>query len=122
MLNLLRHNLSHCSKQTKTTAYLSLVRPLTEYASCVWDPQYDSHVLELEKVQHRAASWVCSDYNYNTSFTTLLSQLQWHSLQDRRKYAKLTLFHNVIHHNTALEIPVYYMPMLSSTTRNFHPL
>ena len=105
-----------------TTAYLSLVRPLTEYASCVWDPHYDSHVLDLEKVQRRAARWVCSDNNYNMSVTTLLSQLHWHSLQDRRKYAKLTLFHNAIYHNTALEIPDYYMPMQSSTTRNFHHL
>ena len=102
--------------------YLSLVRHVTEYASCVWDPHYDSHVLELEKVQHKAALWVCSDYNYNTSVTTLLSQLHWHSLQDRRKYAKLTLFHNAIYHNTALEIPVYYKPTQSSTTRNFHHL
>ena len=43
MLNLLRRNLSDCSKQSKSTAYLSLIRPLI---SCVWDPHYDSHVLE----------------------------------------------------------------------------
>jgi len=85
MLNLLQCNLSDYSKQTKSTAYFSLVRPLIEYASCVWDPHYDSHVLELEKVQHRAARWVCSDYNYNTGVTTLLSQLHWHSLRDRKE-------------------------------------
>jgi len=36
--------------------------------------------------------------------TTLLSQLHWHSLRDRREYAKLTLFHNAIYCNTALEM------------------
>ena len=55
----------------------------------------------------------------NMSVTTLL---HWHSLQDRRKYAKLTLFQNAIYHSTALEIPDYYMPMQSSTTRNFNHL
>ena len=119
MLNLLQCNLSDCSKQSKTTAYLSLIRSLTKYASCVWDPHYDS---ELEKVLRRATRWVCSDYKYNMSVTTLLSQLHWHSLQDRRKHAKLTLFHNAIYHSTALEIPDYYMPMQSSTTRNFNHL
>jgi len=106
MLNLLQRNLSDCPKQSNSTASLSFVRPLIEYSSCVWDPQYDSHVLELEKVQHRAARWLC--YNYN-SVTALLSQLHWHSLQDRRKYAKLTLFHNAIYHNTALEIPEIFI-------------
>ena len=51
----------------------------------------------LKKIQRRAAQWVCSDYNLNTSVTTLLSQLFWQTLQDRRKYAKLTLLHNTIH-------------------------
>ena len=100
MLNLLQRNLIDCSKESKSTAciwhnvdrqgnstYLhwshegsnhcpvySLVRPLLEYA---WDPHYDSHVLELAKVQRRAARWV----------TTLLNQLFWQTLQDRRKYA-----------------------------------
>ena len=78
------------SKQSKSTTYILLGRPLLEYASCVWDPHYDSHVLELEEVQHRAACWVCSDDNFNTSVTTLLSQLNWQTLQDGRKYAKLT--------------------------------
>ena len=40
MFNLLRPNLSDCSKQTKATASWSLVRPLTEYASYVWDPNF----------------------------------------------------------------------------------
>ena len=73
MLNLLCRSPSDCSKQTKTTAYLSLVRPLTEYVSCVWDPHNDSHLLELEKAQRRAARWVCSDYNYYASVTTSTS-------------------------------------------------
>ena len=114
MLNLLQRNLIDCSKETKSTAYISLVRPLLEYASCVWDPHYDSHVLELEKVQRRAAQWVCSDYNFNASVITLLNQLLWQTLGNM-------LNHNTIHHYTALEIPNYYKPMQSST-RIFHHL
>ena len=49
MLNLFQRNLSDCFKQTKTTAYLSLVRPLTnyKYASCVWDPHYNSELVKV---------------------------------------------------------------------------
>ena len=37
VLNFIKHNLSKCSSETKASAYLSLVRPIMEYASCVWD-------------------------------------------------------------------------------------
>ena len=37
VLNFIKRNLSNCSSETKASAYLSLVRPIMEYASCVWD-------------------------------------------------------------------------------------
>ena len=36
--NVIRRNLWSCNKEVKSTAYLSLVRPLLEYASSSWDP------------------------------------------------------------------------------------
>ena len=50
MLNLLRQNLSKCSKDIKTIAYLSLVRPILEYSSVVWDPHSTTDVLYIEKI------------------------------------------------------------------------
>ena len=43
-----------------TRLYLSLVRPMMEYASCVWDPHEIVNIQALEKVQRRAARWVPS--------------------------------------------------------------
>ncbi|KAJ8039612.1 hypothetical protein HOLleu_13661 [Holothuria leucospilota] len=37
-LGLLRRNLSHCDKDTKTAAYFVLVRPILDYCSTVWAP------------------------------------------------------------------------------------
>ena len=39
-----------------------IVRPQLEYASDVRDPHYVGDIMELEKVQHRAAHWVLHDY------------------------------------------------------------
>ena len=39
-----------------------MVRPQLEYASDVWDPHYVGDIMELEKVQQRAAHWVLNDY------------------------------------------------------------
>jgi len=60
VLNFLRRNLYQCSKETKSRAYLSLVHPILEYASTVWDPYT---IKELERVQRSAARWVCSNYD-----------------------------------------------------------
>ena len=37
-LNFIRRNLSKIFIDVKSTAYLSLVRPIMEYAACIWDP------------------------------------------------------------------------------------
>jgi hypothetical protein len=37
-LGFLRRNLGRCTTKTKATAYTTLVRPVLEYASPVWDP------------------------------------------------------------------------------------
>ena len=51
VLNFIKRNLSNCSSETKASAYLSLVRPIMEYASYVWDPHEIVNIQALEKVQ-----------------------------------------------------------------------
>ena len=69
----LRRNLYQCHQDVKEAAYKGLVRPVLEYASCVWDPQ--GLVLQEEikkKVQKKAARFATSsycfecEYDYNT--------------------------------------------------------
>ena len=65
-LNFLKRNLNSCSSSVKASAYLTLVRPSMEYAAAVWDPYHHNDILQLEKVQRRAARWVLNDYNIDT--------------------------------------------------------
>ena len=37
-LNFLKRNLSNCSTEIKSAAYVSMVRPTMEYVAAVWDP------------------------------------------------------------------------------------
>jgi len=62
-LNFLKRNLSDCSRKDKESAYLTMVRPLMEYASAVWDPHLNSLIQLLEKVQRCAARWIFNDYS-----------------------------------------------------------
>ena len=61
-LGFLRRNLRVSSPKLKTLAYFSLVRPLVEYAAPAWDPHTDRNINKLEKVQRRAARFVCNRY------------------------------------------------------------
>ena len=82
VLNFIKRNLYNCSKEIKPKAYLTLVRPILEYASPVWDPY-------LVKVQRAAARWIRSDYSWLSSVTAILSNLNWPTLAFHHKISKL---------------------------------
>ena len=83
MLNFIQQNLSKCTKDVKSTAYLSLVHPILEYSSPVQDPYLLADIQSIEKAQ-----WVSSDYsrfnnNKINSVTSVLNELQWPTLSIR---------------------------------------
>ena len=83
-----------CPKDVKEAAYKSMVRPILEYGSTVWDPHYNGLNDELENVQKRAARFVTRNYSYETgSITGILEELKWETLQKRRKDNRLILLY-----------------------------
>ena len=111
-LGFLRRNLNITSVAVKTLAYTALVRPTVEYACCVWDPYHaqDSHRLEM--VQRRAARYVTHRYHNRSSVTDMLQQLQWPTLESRRRNARLAMMYKLTHGmvnietNTRLKPPI----------------
>ena len=95
-IGFLRRNLNIASTATKTKAYNSLVRPQVEYACEVWDPHTTTDVNYLEMVQRRAARYVSNRYHNRSSVTDMLQHLQWDSLAERRRRARLALFYKVV--------------------------
>ena len=49
-LNFITRNLFNCSQQTKSNAYISLVKPKLEYASSVWNLHHNNHIASIEKI------------------------------------------------------------------------
>ena len=119
VLNFIKHNLSKCSSETKASAYLSLVRPILEYASCVWDPHEAVNIQALEKVQRRAARWAFPDYGRHSGVTRMLTQLGWPTLQHRRFVTRLTFFYKIIHGTVPLTLPSNFIPT-QYPTRQHH--
>ena len=119
-LNFLKCNLSCCSSDIKATAYLTIVRPVMEYAADIWDPFHQNNIQKLEKVQRRAARWVLNDFSRYSSVTRMIEHLTWPSLELRRKISRLQTLYKIIHTHYSLTIPPLFTSMERST-RLYHP-
>ena len=80
-LGFTRRNVRTSSKATKTLACQTLVRPSLEYASCVW-ALHSKHLREAtDKIQRRAASYVCGIYERKAPITDIQTALGWDTLE-----------------------------------------
>jgi len=70
-LDFLHRNLKCCPAHMKASCYKSLVVPIIEYGSTVWDPHLQKDINKVEKIQRRAARFVKNDYSWSTSVTSL---------------------------------------------------
>jgi len=66
------------NNNTKSLAYVSLVRPILEYGASCWDPYKEGQINELDRVQKKAAKFAHHKISPN-----------WESLASRRKVSRL---------------------------------
>ena len=120
-LGFIKRNVKTKNESVKELAYKTLVRPQVEYASTIWSPHTKQNTQKIEMVQRRAARWV--KYNYSTydTVSTMLDNLCWRSLENRRIDSRLFMFHRVIYGYVAIQIPPYFEKP-QRFTRHMHPL
>ena len=69
--------------------YIALVRPTLEYCSAIWDPYTQELTQNVGKIQRRAARLVHNNYDWQTSASGLIRDLEWDMLSTRRKISRL---------------------------------
>ena len=111
-LGFLRRNFKQCTKDVKAATYTTMVRPVLDYASTVWDPHKQGDIKTLEQVQRRAARYVCNDYTSRTPgcVSAMVEDIGWESLQDRRYYARVSLLYRIQHGLVDIESSRYLRP------------
>ena len=118
-LSFVRRNLKISSPKIKAQAYFSLVRPLLEYASPVWDPYTQENINKIEMVQRRAARYATNNYDRTSSVTEMIDTLNWRTLEQRRADSRLSLFYKIV--NNLVEIPSSkYLSPCTRPTRHHH--
>ena len=73
---------------------------------------------KTEMVQRRAASWTTNDWNRTISVSSLLHQLNWQTLKQRRSVAHLCLFYKLVYSLVALPLPHYIGPVVRPSRCN----
>lgn len=106
------------SSQTLLSLYLTIVRPILEYASPIWDPSSHSLSSSVESVQFFALKMVLK--SWSISYPDTLSSLNLPTLHQRRQKAKLILLfklqHNMIHSTLP---PLQNTPRPPMSLRNY---
>ena len=123
-LGFLKRNIRVHIKDLKSSAYKTLVRPQLEYASTVSPPpptHTATDIQKVEAVQRRAARWVYKDYNYTSSVTAMLKDLNWHSLDQRRIDSRLVMPYKITYDLVVICAP-QYLTRNTRLPRYIHPL
>ena len=96
----------YCPRDVKTNCYKSLIRPIMEYSSTVWDPYTARNINKIEIVQRRSVRFVFNNYGRTASPSEMMNQLGWESLAERRKKAKIIMMFKIC--KDLVDIPVKY--------------
>ena len=110
----IKRNQKHANRDLKELAHTSLVRSILEYSSAVWDPFYQKDIDRLEMVQRRAARFVLDDHKPLSSATSMVSQLGWKPLAERRREHRLFMLYKIINGLVAMPADTH----LHFNTRN----
>ena len=109
-LGFLRRNLAFAPRSTKEVAYKTLVWPKLEYAAPIWSPYSKLQINQIEKVQGTAARWTCRRTRKTSSVGGMLDELEWPSLEARRDWSSLLLFHKIHSGAVSVEKDKYLTP------------
>lgn len=87
------------------TLYTSLVRPILEYGSIIWDPIYKNHSDVIESVQKQFLLFCLRGLNFNSmnlpSYSARLALIKMPTLKSRRTMLNVTFIFNIINGNVS---------------------
>ena len=117
-LNFMYRNFRTAGPKIREQLYKTYVRPALEYSSSVWDPHTQDNINKLEKVQRRAARFTTNTYTRESSVTTLLQNLKWTPLSERRARSKSTLFYKYKALHGEIHVPTGNLNLTQAPTRH----
>ena len=81
------------------------MRPIVEYATVAWSPHTNKGIGCIKSDQCHAARLVHSDYSHYSSVSPMLTDLNWFSLQSRRRISDLGMFYKIRRGQVNISLP-----------------
>ena len=123
-LGFLRRNLRGSPYRMRELAFKALVRSTLNYCGSIWDPSVQEEIQKLEMIQNQGTRWVRGARGV-LSVTSLLRDLGWLSLADRRRNQRLCLFYKLLNNIIDVNIDELDIQLLKNSdsrkTRGYHP-
>lgn len=119
-LGFIWRNAKNFSMATKELLFKPFVRSVLEYACEVWDPPMLGDKERIERIQNLAARFVTGNYSFAFSTTQAKNNLQWESLDNRRKKLRLKLFHSIFHSTIGIDGQRYILESYYASARGDH--
>jgi len=106
------------SLHIKCYLYKSMVQPIIESASPVWDPPTILYTNKIESIQRSAVRFCFNNYSWTSSVTTMLNKLNLAPLKDRRFHSKSIMMYKIL--NNLIDIlTCYFIPSHHSLRRGY---
>lgn len=108
--------------------YTSLVRPVLEYGSIIWDPTYMVHINSIESVQKQFLLFGLRGLRWNPldlpPYTSRLALIKLPTLKSRRTMLNVTFVLNLLKGNVCSEFLIsnIFINVPSRFTRHYYPL
>lgn len=118
----LKRALKDSPPEIKLLSYLSLIRPILEYANIVWSPYTSTCISTLERVQRKAARFIYNRHRRTDSPTELLRRAGLATLSSRSKLHRLKFIYLLLHNSFRIKASDHINISQSRITRNKHPL
>ena len=112
VLHSIKRSFTYMDKPMFLNLYYGLVRPLVEYAVCIWNPVLRKDIIKLESVQRRATKLIACIRDL--SYRQRLEYLQLPSLAHRRMRGDLIETYKLTHDLYDIPKPMF---CLSRNTR-----
>jgi len=114
--NFLHRNFYQCPPYLKCNLCKSMVRPIREFASPVWDPHTLLNINRLKSIQRSAARFCYNDYVRTSGVTSMLNKLNLPLLEERKFRSKSIMMYKIL--NNLIDIPTHYFVPNQLSLRN----
>ena len=91
------YKISYKINKIITNLYFAFIQPVIDYCALIWGLSSDSNIHRIRSFQNRAARIISNEFSFSVSGTSLVNQLGWLNVTQRRDFLYACMIFKCIH-------------------------